>query len=124
MVELRRCLDTYALVEIARGNPKYATYLNSAFVVTDLTLAEFYAVLLREQGEGVADYWYRKLERFSLPVNKEILIEAVRFRYEHRKKDISFFDAAGYVFSLKQGYLFVTGDKDFAKLPSVESRKK
>jgi len=124
MVEVRKCLDTYALVEIAKGNPKYAGYLTSTFVITDLTLAEFYAVLLREEGEKVADYWFRKLERFSLPVNKEMLIEAIRFRYEHRKQEISIVDAAGYIFSLKQGYLFVTGDEDFASLANVEFRKK
>ncbi len=124
MVEIRRCLDTYALVEIAKGNPKYAGYLNSSFAITDLTLAEFYAVLLRGEGEKVADYWYKKLERFSSPVNKEMLIEAIKFRYEHRKQDISFFDAAGYIFSMKQGYLFLTGDKDFDSLPNVDFRKK
>jgi len=124
MVEVRKCLDTYALVEISKGNPKYAEYITSAFVITDLTLAEFYAVLLREEGEKVADYWYKKLERFSLQVNKETLIEAIKFKYEHRKQEISFFDAAGYIFSLKQGYLFVTGDKDFANLTNVEFKKK
>src|SRR3989338_1848642 len=92
MVDVKWCLDTYALVEIANANPKFAEYLNSDFVLTDLTLAEFYAVLLREEGEKVADYWFKKLERYALPVVKEILIEAIKFRYEHRKQDISFFE--------------------------------
>ena len=124
MVEVRKCLDTYALVEILNGNPRFAEYLSSDFVLTDLTLAEFYAVLLREEGEKVADYWFKKLERYALPVVKEILIEAIKFRYEHRKQDISFFDAAGYIFSVKNGYYFVTGDKEFEKLPNVEFKKK
>lgn len=124
MVEVRRCLDTYALVEIAKGNPKFTDYVNSNFVLTDLTLAEFYLVLLREDGEKVADYWFKKLERYSLSISKEILIEAVKFRYENRKSNISFFDAVGYVFSLKNGYYFVTGDKEFENLPNVDFRKK
>ncbi|MEK6826521.1 MAG: PIN domain-containing protein [Nanoarchaeota archaeon] len=124
MVEVKRCLDTYALVEISKGNPKFSGYLNSDFIITDLTLAEFYAVLLREEGEKVADYWFKKLEIYSLPVVKEILVEAIKFKYEHRKKDISFFDAVGYIFSLKKGYYFVTGDKEFENLPSVEFKKK
>ena len=98
MVDVKRCLDTYALVEIAKGNPKFAEYLNSDFVLTDLTLAEFYLVLFREDGEKVADYWFKKLERYSVSVSRDLLIEAVKFRYEHRKSDISFFDAIGYVF--------------------------
>lgn len=124
MVEIRKCLDTYALVEIAKGNPKFAEYLNSEFVLTDLTLAEFYAVLLREEGEKVADYWFNKLERYSQPVRKEILIEAIKFRHENRKSNISFFDAAGYVYSLKNGYYFVTGDKEFENILNIEFKKK
>ena len=124
MVEVRRCLDTYALVEIAKGNQKFSEYLNSNFVLTDLTLAEFYLVLLKEEGEKVADYWFRKLERYSLSVSKELLIEAIKFRYENRKSNISFFDAVGYIFSLKHGYFFVTGDKEFENLPNVEFKKK
>ena len=124
MVEVKRCLDTYALVEIAKGNPKFVNYLNSAFVLNDLTLAEFYLVLLREDGEKVADYWFKKLERYSLPVSKELLIEAIKFRYENRKTDISFFDAVGYIFSLNNRYLFVTGNKEFKKFANVEFKKK
>ncbi len=124
MVEVKKCLDTYALIEIANGNPKFAEYLNSNFVIIDLTLAEFYAVLLREEGEKIADYWFKKLERYSLLVIKEILIEAIKFRHEHRKQDISFFDAVGYIFSVKNGYYFVTGDKEFENLPNVEFKKK
>ncbi|MBS3099515.1 PIN domain-containing protein [Candidatus Pacearchaeota archaeon] len=124
MVKVKKCLDTYALVEIANANPKFAEYLNSDFAITDLTLAEFYAVLLREEGEKVADYWFRKLERYSVSLDKEILIEAIKFRYAHRKTNISFFDAVGYVFSVKNGYYFVTGDKEFEKFDFVEFKKK
>ena len=124
MVEVKRCLDTYALVEIAKENSKFAEYLNSEFVLTDLTLTEFYSVLLREEGEKVADYWFKKLERYASAVSKDILIEAIKFRYENIKRNISFFDAVGYVFSIKNGYYFVTGDKEFEKLPNVEFKKK
>ncbi len=124
MVEVKKCLDTYALVEISKGNPKFTEYLNSEFIINDLTLAEFYTVLLREEGEKVADYWFKKLERYSLPVTREILIEAIKFRKNHKKQNISFFDAVGYMFSLKNGYYFVTGDKEFENLPNVEFKKK
>src|SRR3989338_7101923 len=124
MVKVKKCLDTYALVEIANANPKFAEYLNSDFAITDLTLAEFYAVLLREEGEKVADYWFKKLERYSILVIKEILIEAIKFRHEHKKQNISFFDAVGYMFSVKNGYYFVTGDKEFESLQNVEFKKK
>mgnify|MGYP001581411913 CR=1 FL=1 len=123
MAAIRMCLDAYALIEIARGNSSFAEYINSNFVITDLTLAEFYAALLLEDGEKKADYWFNKLERYSLPIPKEIIIHAIKFRQEHKKKRISFFDAIGYIFAIKNACYFVTGDKEFEGLPNVEFKK-
>src|SRR3989344_6666865 len=124
MDEIKRCLDTYALMEIYLGNEKFAKYLNLDFVINDFTLAEFYGVLLKEYGESEAELWLKKLERYSLSVTRKILIEAIKFRYERKKQDISFFDAVGYMYSVKNGYYFVTGDKEFENLPNVEFKKK
>lgn len=124
MDEIKRCLDPYALFEIKVGNPKFRALSKSDFVIADITLAEFYYVLLREEGEEAADYWFKKIEHHSLSVSKEILIEAVKFRHENRKTGISFFDAVGYIFALKTGCKFVTGDKEFEKKISVDFKKK
>ena len=124
MDEIKRCLDTYALMEIYLGNEKFAEYLNFEFVINDLTLAEFYGVLLKEYGEPEAELWLKKLERYSVQVSRKILIEAIKFRQEHKKSRISFFDAVGYVFSVKNGFYFVTGDKEFEKFANVEFKKK
>lgn len=119
-----KCLDTYALMEIYQGNEKFLGYFNSNFVVNDLTLSEFYGVLLKVYGAEQAELWYSKLENYSVPVDKRIIMDAVKFRYEYRKQDISFFDAVGYIFSLKNGYKFATGDKEFKGLKGVEYKKK
>ncbi len=119
-----KCLDTYALIEISNGNAKFMKYLDLDFVITDLILAEFYAVILREYNEETANYWYKKLEPYSISVDKLILIEAIKFKYKHRKTNISFFDSVGYMFSLKNNYLFVTGDKEFENFNNVEFLKK
>ena len=124
MDEIKKCLDTYALIEIYLGNEKFAEYLNVEFVISDVTLAEFYGVLLKEYGEGEAELWLKKLERYSVAVSRIVLIEAIRFRHEHKKQNISFFDAVGYIFSLKNRFNFVTGDKEFENLPNVEFKKK
>lgn len=119
----KKCLDTYALVEIAKGNPEFFKYLSEEVILTDITLAEFYAVLLREDGKQTAEYWFQKLSPYSMVVDKEILKQAVAFRYEHRQEKMSFFDAVGYVFSQAKGYIFVTGDKAFEKRKGVEYQK-
>ncbi len=119
-----KCLDTYALIEIMNANPKFADYLNSNFVIADITLAEFYGVILREHGEEKADLWIKKLENYAVQVTLSILIEAVKFRYKNKEKNLSLVDAIGYIFSLKNGYYFVTGDKEFEKFRNVEFKKK
>lgn len=112
------------MMEIANEDINFIQYLNKDFVITETTLVKFFIVLLREGGEKVADYWFRKLEGYSVPVDKYVLKEAMKFKYEHKKQRISFFDAVGYIFSVKNGYLFVTGDKEFENLKNVEFRKK
>lgn len=114
------CLDTYALVEIMEGNPKFAFLLEEDFVIPNTTLAEFYWTLLKERGKETADYWYGRLGSFCIDVSVIILIKAQSFRYLNRKKDVSFFDCVGYIFAKEHKYLFVTGDKEFKKLKGVK----
>lgn len=121
---VKKCLDTYALVEIANENPAFAEYVNVDFVITDLTMAEFFTVLLREEDEKVASYWFKKLKPYCVRFDVDVLVEAVKFRWAHRKQGISFFDAVGYLFALKNGMRFVTGDKEFEDFVGVEFRKK
>ena len=121
---VKRCLDTYALMEISQGNKKLMHYLTIPFVITDITLAEFYIVLLRTQGERVADYWFKRMTGYAVPVDKEVLREAMKFRHAHRRQRISFFDAVGYIYSLEKGMAFVTGDKEFKDIKGVEFIKK
>ena len=118
------CLDTYALVEIALGNEKFTKYFDKQFVIPDLILAEFYGVELRVNNEATADYWYRKLSTYAVSLPKEALIQGVKFRFANKDKNLSFFDAVGYVFSKKNGLLFVTGDKEFEGLDGAEFVKR
>src|SRR3989344_2601499 len=108
-----KCLDTYALIEISKGNPKFSKYMDEDFIVTDITLAEFYGIILREYDERTADYWFIRLSPYSKQISKEILIESVKYRYKNKNKNLSFFYCVGYIFSIKNKFKFVTGDKEF-----------
>ncbi len=123
-MDIVKCLDTYALMEIMNENSKFANYLNSNFVIADMTLAEFYGVILREHGEEKADFWKKKLESYAEQVSLLILKEAVKFRYKNKEKNLSWVDAIGYVFAKQNNHLFVTGDKEFEDLEGVEYIKK
>lgn len=117
-------LDTSALVEVAKGNDLLRGYIAQDFVINDITLAEFYSVMLREYDEPTANYWFRMVSSKSLSVTKELLVEAVKFRRYNKEKNLSFFDAVGYVYSVKNNHVFLTGDNDFEGLPGVEFVKK
>ena len=125
-MDVKKCLDTYALMEISQQNPEFEIYLDSDFVITEITLVEFYGVILREYDEKTAEYWFRKFQAYSIPARIELILEAVRFRHEQRKqkKNFSFFDAVGYITAIKHQCVFVTGDYAFKELPHVEFRKR
>lgn len=111
------CLDTYALIEIANSNPKFAFLIKEDFVIPSTTLAEFFWVLKRDKQDAYS--WIAKLIPFCVQIPLESMIKAQEFRFLHRSQNLSFFDAAGYVFSLENDYVFVTGDKEFRNLKGV-----
>jgi len=121
-----KCLDTYALIELALGNPAFNHYIQQDFVIAELTLAEFYNWLLKVHNEQTAEYWFKKFQAYGIPARIELILEAVRFRHEQRKqkKNFSFFDAVGYITAIKHQCVFVTGDYAFKELPHVEFRKR
>lgn len=115
-----KCLDTYALVEINNGNPKFANMLNEDAAITDMTMAEFYGYLYRKYDLKTADYWHRRLSFLCKPVSRDILIKAMVFRTDNSKHNFSFFDCVGYIFAVENGMEFVTGDREFKDKPQVE----
>ncbi len=114
-----KCLDIYALVEIALANEKFSILLTDDILITDITMAEFYYVILQKYNQPTADFWYRKLSHYCSQVPLHMLIKAVIFRYENRKKGLSFFDCAGYIFARENKHVFVTGDKEFENMDGV-----
>ncbi len=122
------CLDTYAIVEIYYGNPKFSKFILGNFIIPDWILGEFYYVWMQKYSEEEADNLIKELEKNSIQVSKDIIIKAMKFRYHHKKNkkdsNLSFFDAVGYIFSRENNYIFVTGDKEFEGLESVEYVKK
>ncbi|MEK6861695.1 MAG: PIN domain-containing protein [Nanoarchaeota archaeon] len=114
------CLDTYALIEIAEGNPKFSFLIKEEVIVQNTTLAEFYWVLIRDKGKEDADFWSERLLHFSVDIPVEIMLKAQKFRHTNKKQDISFFDSVGYIFAQENNHIFVTGDKEFKNFKGVK----
>jgi predicted nucleic acid-binding protein len=115
-----KVLDTYALVAMVQADDAYAAYVREDFFIPDTTLAEFSWVLKRDFPELTKEVWLAQLANYCQPVDQGLLMNAMDFKWTHRKQDVSFFDAVGYVAALRERCPFVTGDDAFRSLPNVE----
>ncbi len=105
--------------EIHLQNPKYSEVTSQQYVITDLTLVEFYYTLLRTYNEQTAEYWLKRLRPYVIPLDLDTLIKAAQFRHRNKSKNLSMYDCVGYVFSIQNNHEFVTGDKEFENMPGV-----
>lgn len=114
--------DTYALVEISKGNKNYLMFKDCGIVTTKLNLLELYSSLLRDFNEEKADFFYEFFSKFCVGVNDEIMKESVKFwiLMRKQKKKPSYIDCIGYVIAKRFNIKFLTGDEAFRSLPNVE----
>lgn len=112
--------DTYAVIELINGNLNYAKYAQEEVILTIFNLAEVYWVCLNEYSEDIANELYEKYSRTIVQISDEVLKEAIKFRKQNKKKDLSYTDCIGYIYSLRNNLKFLTGDKEFQGLKNVE----
>ena len=117
---MRYFLDTYALIEIAEGNPEYKKYLESDVVTLKDNLAELFYFLLRKYEEKTANFFLTRFSRIAVELPIDIIPKAMVFRYEHKKTRFSYIDSFGYIFSLEDRRLFLTGDRAFKGMRNAE----
>jgi len=115
-------LDTYALIEIIRGNQDYSVYAKEPFITTRLNLMELYYSLLRLFDEKKANHFFNFFLPSCVPVGNETIKSAMRFRLGQRKQKnlISYVDCIGYFVALENNIRFLTGEKHFTELRNVE----
>tara|TARA_Y100000034_G_scaffold31356_1_gene38363 strand:- start:1113 stop:1478 length:366 start_codon:yes stop_codon:yes gene_type:complete len=112
--------DSYAIIELLRGNPNYAMFVNEPVLLTVFNLVEIYWFALREYSEKDAEKIYEKYSQSVIELDDEILKEAIKFRKKNKKMDLSYADCIGYIYALKNNLVFLTGDKEFKNMKNVE----
>ena len=113
--------DSYAIIEILRGNPEYRKYLDFDLVTSTLNISEVYYSLIRELGEEQAKKNLRKLNPRLINVIKlHISLEASRFKFKYRKEKLSYIDCLGYILAKSLSMKFLTGDEKFENKNNVE----
>ena len=113
--------DTYALIEISKGNPHYAPYVKEVkIIITRLNLLEFIYFLIRENKENEITQAIEHLSLFTVDYDDPLLVEAAKMKYTFKKDKFSFIDCIGYHVAKKYNLKFLTGDNKFKTMPHVE----
>lgn len=113
--------DTYAILEIIKGNVNYKYYLKDMGIVTTiLNLMELYYRLYVLFGVEIAEFYYQKYKPFLVEVSDIIIKKAMIFKAENRSKDLSYVDCIGYIFANEKKIRFLSGDIQFKDMENVE----
>lgn len=112
--------DSYAIIELVKGNQNYLKYGDEVVTITIFNLAEIYWSVLNDFDENTAENIYRKFRDSVIDIDDETLKEAIKFRKKYKKNNLSYTDCIGYIYALKHKLVFLTGDKEFENLENVE----
>lgn len=121
---LKYFFDSYAIIEIIKENPNYMPYLSEEAILTIFNLAEIYWSALLDYNEEKANTILNTYIKAVVEIDDDTLKEAIKFRKEHKKQDLSYTDCIGYIFAKRKNLKFLTGDSKFEHLPFVEFVKK
>ena len=114
--------DTYAIIEIIRGNPNYEKYLDCGIVINEFIFAELCYQLIRLHSKNKENYLknYSQVLKRCSPTTIE---KAMKFRFKNKNKKMSMTDCISYTMALKLNIKFLTGDKEFKQMSNVEFQK-
>jgi predicted nucleic acid-binding protein len=116
--------DTYAIIEIIKGNPNYEFANESTIITSVMNLSELYYALLLENKKEFVDMIIKKLNLQFIEISSEIATQASHFRYKNKKLSLSYIDCLGYILAINNNLTFLTGDKGFKDIEHVKFVKK
>ena len=113
--------DTYAFYEIIVGNPNYAPFTKDVKIITTkLNLMELYYQLLALYSKEDATNLFYRYEEFIVPISNSAIIEAMDFRKQNYKKNLSYVDCVGYTIARIMNVPFLTGYNQFKNFDNVK----
>ena len=112
--------DTYAFIEVIKGNENYKRYSNSNPITAIFNIKELYYILLKDFGKDIADLHVDKYVNFVVEAPLWVIKKAMEFKLLHKKENLSYTDCIGYILAIKSGIKFLTGDSKFKDRQNVE----
>ena len=113
-------IDTYAIIEIIKGNKNYFMFKDVKYVLTIFNLFELHYALLRDYSETIAKAYVQYYSKFLVEMDLAMLHQSNVFKLENKKKKYSYADCVGYVMAKRLGLKFLTGDQGFSGVENVE----
>ena len=111
--------DTYAIIEIIKGNKNYENYADEDIVINNFIFAELCWNLIKEGYPNPEEY-LEEYTKFIASIKPSLIKKAMVFRYKNKKKNLSMTDCISYFQAEELGIKFLTGDKEFENLENVE----
>ena len=118
--EINYFWDSYAVIEYLHGNRNYQKFASKEVNITIFNLADIYWSCISEYSEKDSNEIYEKYKEAVKEVDDSVLKEAMKFRKENKKKEVSYTDCIGYIYAKQHNLIFLTGDKEFEKFSDVE----
>ena len=112
-------LDTYALIEIIKGNESYNKILGEKLFTSLFNLYELYYSLLRDYNEETARRYFFQFKEIIIPMKDSYIFSASAFKLKNKKSKFSYADCLGYNMALENNMKFATGDKAFKGFDGV-----
>ena len=112
--------DSYAFIEIIKGNVGYVKYKKANVITTKLNLFEVAYFFIKDVNQDKANFFLKDQYSSAIEYNQEIILSAAKLKFQLKKRKLSMADCIGYIVAIRNGVPFLTGDKEFYDLPNVE----
>lgn len=120
MIDEDYFFDSYAIIELLKGNLRYQPYRTAGMVILKFNLFEVFYSYIREENELAGSQFLEDYQKFVQEFDLSVIRAAAKFKYENRKKELSMADCLGYCYAKELGIKFLTGDRQFEDLENVE----
>lgn len=112
--------DSYAIIEMIKGNENYKRFSDEVMITTSANLSEVKYFALRTGLNEEYDQATRKIMPDLLQTTLQDWQNAAQMKFNYKVKRYSLIDCLGFELAKKHGLIFLTGDKEFIGMPNVE----
>lgn len=112
--------DAYAIIEVIKDNPNYSRFSAEPVITAAPQISEVCYYALRTGQTSELKLALQKMRPEILATSTSDWEEAATMKFMHKSKNLSLIDCLGYGLARKNYLKFLTGDRQFEKMPNVE----